>query len=94
MGVSLALAGYSDPIYELPGPDPKGLRYLNENTLLDIPMWFWCTWPKGQVLKILRIIFLFYLLKKIRIDFLCNGSYPRHQGYKDKEREGTNGEDI
>ena len=48
----------------------------------------------GQVLKILRIIFLFYLLKKVCIDFLCNGSYPRHQGYKDKEREGTNGEDI
>lgn len=34
----LVLAEYSDPIYELPGPDPKGLRYLNENILLDIAM--------------------------------------------------------
>lgn len=25
-------------------------------------------------------------------DFLCNRSYPRHQGYKDKETEGINGE--
>lgn len=38
VGVLLVLAEYSDPIYELPGPDPKGLRYLNENILLDIAM--------------------------------------------------------
>lgn len=35
---------------------------------------------------------LVLLIKKICIDFLCNGSYPRHQGYKDKETEGINGE--
>ena len=38
MGVMLVLVEYSDPIYELPASDPKGLRYLNENILLDIPM--------------------------------------------------------